>query len=137
MIVIQVTGQHKKLLKGVEVQNVNSNQIYPSDIDGILQQLDIDYKRVNCAVVAVDLVDNIQPHDDRGYCMYEGYRKAVFVVTHCVMGKNAYADSCQKNYLYGNGDFVELCSGYGYRFNPKKQHAVIVSGRVKGFVIFY
>lgn len=132
---INITTSEKQLLKGIKVQDVNINKISPVHILNILEQLGIDKDR--CNVVGVDLVHNIEPHDDTSFCKYQNYKKAVFVVTSMSSYRKVYADSPLDSFLYSDKQFTHLHKNTAFSFNPKKEHAVLVNGRVKGFVIFY
>lgn len=89
-------------------------------------------------ITAHRFVDNIDPHDDDNYCKHKDFSMAYLIVLKSTV-KGKYRDSPRSNYFFTGGEFIHLNEHevQMIRFNPKKEHALLVSGEVLCLSVFY
>lgn len=134
-----ISKKEKALIrKRASVQDVNSgaNRLSPDEIKSILYQLEIPHSSVKEAC-AMKFVQNIMPHDDSSYCRDQRIKKGYFIPV-SVSSYDVYKhpDTPLGNYFYHDGVFDMIVEGGTYLFNPKKEHALMVTSKIVALVLF-
>lgn len=125
------------------IQDVNNSDciLYKEQIDekieDVVNQIGVDINSVG-EVAFMDLRQNIMPHEDADFCKWQGYQKAcLFIIDNKWFDVDKYKDTPLHNYFYSDGRFQIIDSGMAFRFNPKKEHAVINNSAILCMVVFY
>lgn len=128
----------KKLANSHEKQDINSRMEISNQLLTILNLVKPTRTLKNIQEVAVlNLVQNIEVHDDKRYIEKENLSKNIVIIVLESKCDQKYHDSPIYNSLYTNGKFINLVSNCIYTLDVSTDHAVMVDKKLLAITVWF
>lgn len=128
----------KKLANSHEKQDINSRMEISNQLLIILNLVKPTKTLKNIQEVAVlNLVQNIEVHDDKRYIEKENLSKNIVIIVLESKCDKRYNDSPHYNSLYTNGKFINLVSNCIYTLDVSTDHAVMVDKKLLAITVWF
>lgn len=128
----------KKLANSHVKQDINSRMEISNQLLTILNLVKPTKTLKNIQEVAVlNLVQNIEVHDDKRYIETENLSKNIVIIVLESKCDRKYHDSPNYNSLYTNGKFINLVSNGIYTLDVSTDHAVMVDKKLLAITVWF
>ncbi len=128
----------KKLANSHEKQDINSRMEVSNQLLTILNLVKSTTSLKKIQEVAVlNLVQNIEVHDDNRYIEKEKLSKNIVIIVLESKCDQKYHDSPCYNSLYTNGKFINLVSNCIYTLDVSTDHAVMVDKKLLAITVWF